>query len=158
MRLHLLRAVGVSAIALAPIIGLTTPANASVERQQCHAMQKVEIGTTGLDVDIQIKLCVQQDTTGVYRAFASFWWQDAGSYKFNNLDLHVRLERYDVVRKGAVCDFTDEVNSTQGFNLYCETTWTSAAPPLTTDATLLYDTADDGKGEFRWDLTGTPAL
>jgi hypothetical protein len=125
---------------------------------RCTDYQSTELATNGYNVDLTIKLCVQRDSTGVYRSWASFTWGDAGSNKFNNLDLHLRLERYDVTQKGTVCDFTDEVNSIGGSSRLCETTWTAAAPPLTADATVLYDTADDGKGELRWDLTGTPSL
>ncbi|MER5475356.1 hypothetical protein ABZX90_20540 [Streptomyces sp. NPDC002935] len=146
-----------SALALAPVLGLATPAAAN---SSCSAWQHHEFDTNWYNTDMSIEVCVERDVTGVYRAWAMIDWQEGGSNKFNNLDLHLRLEKYDVVVKGAVCDFTDEVNSREADGgVLCQVPWTSTTPGgLTGDATVLYDIADDGLGEKRWDLGGSPSM
>ncbi|GGO54073.1 hypothetical protein GCM10012286_62980 [Streptomyces lasiicapitis] len=106
-------------------------------------------------------LCAQDDSpTGAVRAVADIWWTDGGSNKFNNVDLHLRTEKNDVNKKGAVCDLTAEVNKHGASSTLCQVAWLHgiSSAGVTADATLIYDIKDDGVGEKRWDLGGSPAL
>ncbi|GGT84676.1 MULTISPECIES: hypothetical protein [Streptomyces] len=40
----------------------------------------------------------------------------------------------------------------------CQTAWTSAAPPLTADATMIYDVNQYSGDDLRWDLAGSPSI
>ncbi|NUK00565.1 hypothetical protein HRW18_13280 [Streptomyces lunaelactis] len=147
-------------LALAPVLGGATPASAAVIASNCANYQQKTFPTSGWNTTVSIEVCVQKDSTGVYRARALVHWVDGGSGKFNNFDLHLRLEKYDVVQKGAVCDFTGEINGqSRGDGFPCETVWgPGVAGQMTGDATVLYDLKDDGVGEFRWDLGGSPSM
>jgi hypothetical protein len=105
-------------------------------------------------------MCVQRDSTGVYRNEVYFMWNDAGDDEFHSVELHARLEKYDVTVKGARCDLTAEINDDDwSIDRKCQTVWApGVAGQMTADATVLYDVRDDGKGEQRWDLAGTAAL
>ncbi|MFF8280128.1 hypothetical protein ACF05T_29250 [Streptomyces lateritius] len=110
-------------------------------------------------VDFYVKVCAQKDSTGVYRAEANVSWEHNGSddINFDKLELHLRLERYDVAVKGAVCDFQTRVSATYA-SAKCQTAWTSAAPPLTADATMIYDVNQYSGDDLRWDLAGSPSI
>ncbi|MFD4835856.1 hypothetical protein ACFWPV_39375, partial [Streptomyces uncialis] len=158
MKSRLLSAAGVSALALAPVLGLAPPAAAAVVVSQCSAEQRRELDTPGFNTDLNIHVCVERDSTGVYRSEVRFRWNESGPNKFMYMKLHSRLEKYDVVVKGAVCDFTNAMDSEYG-NRECQTVWASGTPGLmTADATLVYDIAGDSSGERTQDLHGSPAI
>ncbi|WP_166663024.1 hypothetical protein [Streptomyces sp. KS 21] len=147
------------AVALTSIIGLASPASASDE-YRCTGYQHKEFPTSGFNTDITISVCVWRNFSGKVRASASFSWQDGGSDKFNKLMLSTRLEKRDVMKQGAVCNYKSMVNSRDGGGGYtCWTPWISVpAGGITGDAGLLYDLADDGKGDFLWNLHGSASI
>ncbi|MFD6231296.1 hypothetical protein ACFWFZ_31195 [Streptomyces sp. NPDC060232] len=154
-----LRLAGASAIALTAIIGLASPASASDE-YRCTGYQHIELPTNGFNTDITSRVCVWRNFSGQVRASASFSWQEGGSGKFNKLLLSTRLEKNDVLKTSAVCNYKSAVNSKEaGGGYVCWTPWTSVpAGGITGDAGLVYDIADDGKGDFLWNLGGSPSI
>ncbi|WP_158717212.1 hypothetical protein [Streptomyces sp. NRRL F-4474] len=154
-----LRLAGVSAVALTVVIGLAGPASASDE-YRCTAYQHIELPTSGFNTDITSRVCVWRNFSGKVRASASFSWQEGGGGKFNKLLLSTRLEKNDVMKASAVCNYKNAVNANDGGGGYvCWTPWTSVpAGGITGDAGLLYDLADDGKGDLLRNLGGSPSL
>jgi hypothetical protein len=155
----MLSAAAITTLALAPVLGLASPASAAVIDRECASNLDKPLFTPGDDVFLDVSVCVQKDSTGVFRAQADFEWQHGG-YKvdFDKLELHLRLERYDVVVKGARCDFRTRVENETWGSALCQVPWTSAAPPLTADATVVYNHNNDGKGDYKMELTGSPSI
>lgn len=148
----------ISVLALVPIFATASPASASVVEEKCSSYQSVDPETAGINPNVGAKICVQKDSTGVYRAEAYISWGAAGQNDFHNFDFHLRLEKYDVVKKGAVCDLTSRLNTQVNNHAVCQTTWTSVAPGgLTADATIIYDSRDIS-GEKKLEFTGSPSL
>ncbi|WP_330172581.1 hypothetical protein OG875_02630 [Streptomyces sp. NBC_01498] len=140
------------------VLSLASPASAAVVQSECTTTQKV-VGTPGDDLYLDVRVCVQKDSTGVYRAEATFDWEHGGyAVDFEKLQLHLRLEKYDVVQKGAVCDFKDEVNNINSGIRPCQVPWSSASSPLTADATMVYNHNNDGQGDYSTDFTGSPSI
>ncbi|MGW6454777.1 hypothetical protein ACWF94_02415 [Streptomyces sp. NPDC055078] len=149
MRKRLLAVAG--AVAVAAVPALASPAAAAPPR--CVAIADWKwIG----DARVVGEVCVQKDVpTGKYRSTVSVGWVKTGPTQFRNFDVHLRLEKYDVAVKGKVCDFTSRINSSDNQMVDCQIAWMSAQPPLTGDATIVYDR---GSGSQSWDLTGSPVI
>ncbi|MFD4835356.1 hypothetical protein ACFWPV_36815 [Streptomyces uncialis] len=102
---------------------------------------------------------MQKDSTGVFRALVHFTFTDAYSpINFDKFDLHVRLEKYDVVQKGLVCDYRTAANSSFSFDVTCQQTWPSVTSPVTADSTLVYNLNNDGKGDYSINFHGSPSI
>ncbi|MFF8276317.1 hypothetical protein ACF05T_09450 [Streptomyces lateritius] len=154
---RVLQVAAASALALVPVLGTPAPASAAT---YCSTHQDKEFPTNGYNTDVTVKICIEQDVpTGAYRAIASVSWQEGAGNKFNNFDVHLRTEKYDVTFHGMVCDLTAQINRFEANHVDCKVAWDYRSPGgVTGDATVLYDIADDGEGELRWDLTGSPSM
>ncbi|MFF8264330.1 hypothetical protein [Streptomyces virginiae] len=161
MKSRLLSTATIGALALVPVIGLATPAAAVSHVYECTTGQEKEFATSGWNTVVNIRVCAEEDdATGAIRATASMSWKNGGGNKFNNFDLHLRTEKYDVTVKGAVCDFTSRLNSVEAGVVQCQVPWTHGVTPggITGDATVFSDVKDDGAAEAQWDLGGSPVL
>lgn len=137
-----------------------TPAGADVER--CTGWQDRSFSTSGFDTDVEIKLCVD-DYYDAHHAISYIKWEDGGGVrKFDNFDVHVRLERYDADYDKASCDWTYEINNNTssgsrgcGFMGYSSS---SANGGWTADGHVRFDLDADGKGGDTWSLHGSPMI
>lgn len=159
MKSRLVSAAAVSALALIPVIGFAGPASAAPLK--CSVNQSKTFPTPGTDTTLTIYLCVEKGTGSNYTARAGVSHTNGGgsTNKFDKLDVHVRLERYDVAQAGLVCDFYAIVNfANSGSNNICGPVGDSTTSPVTADGTVIYNIIGDGQGDLRWDLTGSPSL
>lgn len=119
MKSRLVSAAAVSALALTPVIGFASPASAAPFK--CSVTQSKTFPTRGSDTKIDIYLCVEKVGSG-YTAKAGVSYTNGGGSinKFDKLEVHVRLERYDVAQAGLVCNFFPIVNfGVSGDNIPC---------------------------------------
>ncbi|MEV8533154.1 hypothetical protein [Streptomyces sp. NPDC051211] len=152
------KALLVSSPALVPLAMTVTPASAAVIAGKCSTGQNFSPETAGINPNLYAQVCVEKDSSGVFRAKAYLSWGAAGQNDFHNIDLQLRLEKSDVVKKTATCDFTSRMNGTVNSSGYCYTPWMSLpAGGVTGDATLVYDSRDVS-GEKAWELHGSPTL
>ncbi|MFF8276315.1 hypothetical protein ACF05T_09440 [Streptomyces lateritius] len=153
-------AAALTTAALAAVaVGPASPASAAVVERKCATMQDHTITTPGHDVTLELTMCVERDSTGVYRATSTVWWTHGGwNVDFEKLEYHLRLERYDVVKRGAVCDLKAKVNSDGSGSSVCQVAWTSTTAPVTADGTFVYNHNNDGEGDYRLELTGSPSI
>ncbi|WP_328419135.1 hypothetical protein [Streptomyces sp. NBC_00443] len=159
MTASLFKGAAVAAAALVLPIGMAQPASAEISANRCASEQRKELTAWGLSPNVFVYVCVQRDHTGPYRANVEFNWGQAGDNDYHYVQLHSRLEKYDVVQKGAVCDITSHINSAVNGSRLCQTVWTPGTPgQMTADFTVVYDVVNDGMGEYRLDFTGSPAI
>ncbi|WP_329020769.1 hypothetical protein [Streptomyces sp. NBC_00690] len=159
MKSRLLSAAAVSALAVVPLMVSAPPAAATVTAVSCSVWQDKAVPTSGTNTRLDVKLCVERNSAGNYRAKADFGWDYGGSNKFNNLDLIIRLEKFDGIVQEHICDFTAEVNKDPfGYGFTCISSWKALSSPVTTDGTFFYDIANDGVSGFEWNLGGSPSL
>ncbi|WP_329559701.1 hypothetical protein OG711_17485 [Streptomyces uncialis] len=159
MKSRLVSAAAVSALALTPVIGFAGPASAAPFK--CSVNQPKTFPTPGTDTRLTIYLCVEKEGASSYSARAGVSYANGGGSinKFDKLEVHVRLERYDVVQAGLVCNFFPIVNfGVSGDNIPCGPIGDTTTSPVTADGTVIYNIDGDGLGDFRWDLTGSPSL
>ncbi|MFJ7990556.1 hypothetical protein [Streptomyces sp. NPDC096351] len=152
------KALLVSSLALVPLAATATPANAAVIASPCSTGQNFSPEAAGINPSLYAQVCVEKDSSGKFRGKAYLSWGAAGQNDFWNIDLQLRLEKNDVVKATATCDFTSRMNSTVNSSGYCYTSWMSLpAGGVTGDATLVYDSRDVS-GETPWQLHGSPTL
>ncbi|MFI5940606.1 hypothetical protein ACIBCB_10145 [Streptomyces uncialis] len=140
------------------MIGLCSPASAAVVQQKCSTSQFKVLKSPGDDVDLALAFCVQRDSTSVFRVESTTDWRHGGRVDFEKLELHLRLERYDIVQKGTVCNLRTRVNNVRVDRHICRIPWSSAAPPLTGDAMIVHNHRNDGQGDHKLEYTGTPSI
>ena len=123
-----------------------------------------EFPTSGFNVDVTIKLCIDRwwgGPGGSYeyrRASAYVSWGDAGGNKWDNFDVQVRLENNDADVRTAWCDITSKLDNNSSGSTTCETTTVVNGSGNTADGYVSYNINDDGKGDYGWSLTGSPKL
>ncbi|MGH8867445.1 MAG: hypothetical protein ACRDYU_05555 [Actinomycetes bacterium] len=96
-----------------------------------------------------------------HNAYARIQWEDGGgARKFDNFDVHVRVERYDVTKDAVSCDYTSEINASSTGMGYCPgaTTTASGTGYWSGDGYVAYDYDADGEGGKTWSLGGTPLI
>lgn len=119
----------------------------------------------GDDLQITINLCVSRIDKNSQRGATAReiqWRGTQASKRFNYFRLTVRLEHHEQTVKTHTCDMASAINQHR-FNdrkYSCSAGWTSnaSAGRWTADGTVHYDVADDGKGAYTWQLTGSPAI
>ena len=83
-----------------------------------------------------------------------------GAKKFDNFDLHVRLERYDADKDAVSCDYTSEINASSSGVGYCPgaTSTSSGYGSWSADGYVAFDYDADGEGGDTWSLKGSPLI
>ena len=139
-----------------------TPASAAVA---CKSNSK-EFPTDWYNADVTVKLCVRSENGGHF-ADAYVTWNEAGSNKFDRFTVEVRLERNDADIAVDTCSMTASINSLyQSLSVWfffhhdsCgRGTFASGSGGGTPDGKVIYNINNDGKGDFVWSLTGSPAI
>lgn len=131
-----------------------TPAGAAVA---CKSNSK-EFPTDWYNADVTIKLCVRSENGGHF-ADAYVTWNEAGSNKFDRFTVEVRLERNDADIAVDTCSMTASINSLyQGDDFCGRGSFASGSGGWTADGKVIYNINNDGKGDFVWSLTGSPAI
>ncbi|MEX1652157.1 MULTISPECIES: hypothetical protein [Streptomyces] len=147
-----------------------TPAAAA---DTCSAYQSKEFDTPGVDVDVKIRLCVRK-SGGVHLAYAEGTWGDGGGpvANFEQFDIHVRVERSDVVKNQSTCSLSGDLNlygsgsfdergTSRSGSLHCgfmTSTTASGTGGWSADGSVTYNINNDGEGAHTWDLTGSPTI
>jgi len=154
-------AVAMSAVALVGTVGLTaSPAAAATK---CKTSTE-EFPTSGFNADVKVKLCHQRNYGGpggsnAYDlAYATVTWSEAGSNKFDQFAVQVRVEKNDVSVKSNVCDITSRINGSASGSYTCTGTTVVNKFPDTADGTVTYNLNDDGLGKQLWQLGGTAKM
>ncbi|MFI8294764.1 hypothetical protein ACIGCZ_02315 [Streptomyces nigra] len=165
-----------SAVAALSVSGLmVAEGTAHAVESKCTDPQTRAFPTSGLNTDVRLQVCILESPSSPastdYRTYTavvtgSFTDGGAGSRKFDNFDLEIRLEHRplgsttDSVFKKAVCDRTADVNRLGGGTLRCEAALemhVNNRRNVSGDATVHYDLDADGKGPLEpWGLTGSP--
>jgi hypothetical protein len=143
---------------LAGMMVFTSPAHA-IDERDCSDMQHKEFATPGTNVDLYITLCVWRSGSRYDAEAFGEWWDGGGVRKFDAFRMEVRLEKNDAAITYNDCNYLSAVNSTEHSGFTCGTTSaTGSGSGWTADATVLYDLDSDGKGEYFWELTGSPKI
>lgn len=130
----------------------------------CTGWQHKEFSTSGFDTDVDIKLCVKKiyyDGAELHEASGKIKWTDGGGLqKFDNFDLHVRLERKNVNYNKDFCDFTNSIDfdSSGSDSCFAGNSGSSRNGGWTADGYVAYDYDADGKGGYAWKLHGSSAI
>ncbi|CAL9636495.1 hypothetical protein [Streptomyces sp. enrichment culture] len=144
--------------AVAGTLLFTSPANA-IDEKECRGTQHKEFATPGTDVDFYITLCVWR-TGSRYDAEAFGSWSDGGGIrKFDAFRVEIRLEKNDGAVTYNSCNYRDAINDNSSRGFTCGTaSAVGSGNGWTADATILYNYDMDGKGEYFWNLTGSPVI
>lgn len=144
-------------------VTMTAPA-AQAAVQECYENSKTFDLPHKPDVTVRINLCVERDG-GTVRAKAHSTWagtaQFIGGTRFNDFDLEVRLERYDVIKASRVVDLKSRINSynvASANNTPVFSLQDRPAGGWSTDGVVTFDIADDGLGDQYWNLHGSPVI
>ncbi|MDP4511789.1 hypothetical protein [Nonomuraea turcica] len=82
--------------------------------------------------------------------------------RFDKFVIQTRLERYDLIQTTRYCDITDEINhpSENSGEGHCTTLpyTSSLTGGWTSDGKIIYNINSDGKGDFEWNLPGSPQV
>lgn len=141
-----------------------TAAPTQAAPETCTDWQDKEFSTSGLDTDVSIKLCVTKYGGNIpeHGAYAYTKWGDGGgARKFDNFDVHVRLERNNTVYANGTCDYTGEVNAdSSGGPKRCfgGADTSPRAGGWTADGYVAYNLDADGEGGTTWSLRGSPQI
>jgi len=127
--------------------------------------QKTIFATNGAYVTITIDLCVSRIDKNSQRggtARSITWKGSIAAKRFNSFKLTVRLEHSEKTVKTHTCDMTATLDRYRmNYRAYsCLAGWATnaGAGHWTTDATVVYDVYNDGKGAYTWQLRGSPEI
>jgi hypothetical protein len=126
----------------------------------CTTWQDREFSTPGYNTDVEVMLCVFKGGSS-HNAYGRIRWEDGGgAKKFDNFDLHVRLERYDADKDAVSCDYTSEINASSSGVGYCPgaTSMSSGYGSWSADGYVAFDYDADGQGGDTWSLKGSPLI
>ncbi|GAA3875903.1 hypothetical protein GCM10022243_46010 [Saccharothrix violaceirubra] len=153
--------IGASLLGLAALFATTGTANAAPSA--CRTSTKSFDIPNNLDPTVHIELCVRQDDADVI-ATAHVEWNRGSigtvGQAFDTFDFDLRLERDDVTQSRAACNVKDRINDQKNGDHYCYTSWKrkGSAKTWSADGTVKYNINNDGKGDYTWQLTGTPRI
>lgn len=150
----------VFAAALVAGSGLVLTAAPASAASKCGEDQKKTFYPPGrANTFVTARTCVQTDGT-MKRGWVEISWTGKAGAKFDDFIVTARLERNDAERGYAYCPITSDVNGSSSGSYTCDPlpVRTSQTGGWTGDGKIIYDYNDDGKGDFTWDLKGSPKL
>ncbi|GAA3588615.1 hypothetical protein GCM10022419_083720 [Nonomuraea rosea] len=133
----------------------------------CSAPQEKTFNLPGKpDVWVGAELCIYSSGTSgnTKKAVLSINWDGSflGGTRFDKFIAQSRVERHDTVLDSNNCDWKSDLNghaSSEGQMWDCFAWWTSAANGgWTADGVIIYNINNDGKGDMRWELGGSPSI
>ncbi|MEV5961498.1 hypothetical protein AB0L70_07015 [Kribbella sp. NPDC051952] len=141
---------------------LATPAQAM---EGCHGNESDSVSNSKTialpgkpDVNLVVNLCLY-DETGFYQGVSIVNWGSsvggtAFGNRFNYFYSVVWVQKNDVNK----CSNTayPDINGSDGGSLLHSCSWDAAnTSGVSVDGKIVYDVANDGKGAYTWQLTGT---
>jgi hypothetical protein len=153
---------------------VAAPAHAA-NKQRCHTnAPKVIAIPRGADVRVSEQTCVIEFPVGAGRAKYKAWvhttWRPSGSggirpKQFEDYNVTARLELNqsgpDRNLAKRTCKIASRLNRLASGSYTCQTDVEGnfgTAGRFTGDGSVVYDVDGDGKGNFSWPLTGSPAV
>lgn len=119
------------------------------------------------DVKITITLGVWRPAAGEVSTDAHVSWEGTkwwiGGKRFNSIILDLQLKKGSTIVARASCNLTTVINDHEDGYVYCPVIRKLNLPQSdsrvwSTDGTVAYDTASDGQGTYKWNLTATPKI
>ncbi|RPF34816.1 hypothetical protein [Streptomyces sp. TLI_185] len=172
---HSFKKIGVTVLAGATFMtGLAfAGAPQAAAADTCSAYQSNEFDTPGYNVDVKIRFCIRK-SGGVHLAYAEGTWGDGGGAvaNFEQFDIHVRVERNDVVKHETTCSLSGDLNlydsgsfdengTSHSGSLHCgfmSSTTASGTGGWSADGSVRYNINNNGDGAHTWDLGGSPTI
>jgi len=119
----------------------------------------LELDTSGENIDIEYSFCVDKSEGGKFRGHGYGNVTDGGGQrKVDAFKVESRLEKGDRTVTKRTCDFTNEVNSSDGVNTDCESPWKAASGSHTGDGRVYVDIDSDGAGGKWYGVPGSAGL
>lgn len=149
----------------AGLVFATAPAAAaqpaSAAAAGCHENPDREFDTPWYNTDVNdVNVCIGEQFGGEYRAVIYGYFTDGGdgSRKFDEFRINVRIEQDGWIHVAAnTCSYTREVNamSSGGFQCVVEDVPVGGGA-ITADGSITYNINSDGRGDYTWQLHGSP--
>jgi hypothetical protein len=172
-RMHrvLTGAVMALAVVTAPLVVAPSPASAATGTKCAGWQDKTLAGPGKPAAAIVVQVCIRSDYLGSGLYGRTSWFtvngfsDDKIITKFNQLAVTVRMEHNDVIGVTKSCDLTVWGNNLKAYanestQKQCVTSqWNSGTVGgWTTDGYVRYDYEGDGKGDYLWQLGGSPSV
>ncbi|MEV0390194.1 hypothetical protein [Nonomuraea sp. NPDC050643] len=144
-----------------------TPTTAAWAASACSSPQEKTFSLPGKpDVWVGAEMCIYTRGTGNNQktGMLSINWSGSflGGKRFDKFVAEVRVERNDIIYGNELCDWTSDLNSitdSEGVMWDCYAYYNSSLNGgWTADGRIIYNINNDGKGDYVWNLTGSPRV
>jgi hypothetical protein len=171
MRRILTSAVMAAAVVTASLVVAPSPASAATGTKCAGWQNKTLAGPGNPAAAIVVQVCIRSVYLGAGLYGRTSWFTVNGFSddniikKFDQLAVTVRMEHNDVIGMTKTCDLTSWGNHLKPYangstQMQCVTgQWNSpSVGGWTTDGYVRYDYDGDGKGDYLWQLGGSPSV